>query len=236
MKQTFLLVSIISAAILFVFRGFPGSAGSYALKGIDVSHYQLLIDWTRVAASGRVDFVFAKATEGVNFNDQYFCDNWEAMQREGLRRGAYHYFRASISPEKQALNFIRNVQLQPGDLPPVLDVETLDGVNKIALMRNMITWLYMVEIAYGVKPIIYTNQKFYNTYLRGEHFKDYPLWIARYHRFYQPTLADGRDWLFWQHKDTGKIPGIEGEVDFNVFQGSAKELEALCVPGAVPSP
>jgi lysozyme len=224
-----LCMLLIAAAAWMAYREFPGAHGKYKVKGIDVSHYQESIDWNKVAKS-KLGFVFVKATEGISLNDQFFCDNWEQIKLVQLRRGAYHFFRPSVSPEQQALNFIRHVNLKPGDLPPVLDVEVLDGVNKIELMSNMITWLYMVEIAYGVKPIIYTNQKFYNTYLAGGHFKDYPLWIARYHSLRQPRLADGRQWQFWQHKDTGELPGIEGAVDFNVFQGSENQLEALCMP------
>jgi lysozyme len=228
MKQLLLLVSILISTALFYFNGPASWSDDYAVRGIDVSHYQENIDWNKVAKQ-QVDFVFVKATEGNTLNDKLFCDNWEAIKAEGMHRGAYHFFRANVSPEQQALNFIRNVKMEAGDLPPVLDVETLDGSGKIQLLAGVITWLYMVEIAYGVKPVLYTNQKFYNTYLAG-HFEDYPLWIARYNGIRQPNLADGRQWEFWQRHDTGKLDGIDGAVDMNVFQGSKADLEALCVP------
>jgi lysozyme len=228
MKQIFVLVGILFSTLLFYFKGAQSWVGDYAVRGIDVSHYQEDIDWSKVAQQA-VDFVFVKATEGNTLNDTLFCDNWEAIKKEGIRRGAYHFFRANVCSEQQALNFIRNVKMEAGDLPPVLDVETLDGSGKIELLAGMVTWLYLVEIAYGVKPVIYTNQKFYNTYLAG-HFDDYPLWIARYNNYQQPRLADGRDWQFWQRRDTGKIAGIEGDVDLNVFQGNHQDLEALCIP------
>lgn len=198
----------------------------FAVKGIDVSHYQEYINWDSVSHQ-KLDFVFVKATEGITLSDSLFENNWQEINRVGLRRGAYHFFRPSFSAEQQALNFIRNVPLDNGDLPPVLDVEVLDGASKIEVLAGMYTWLYMVEIAYGVKPVIYTNQIFYNTYLAG-HFTDYPLWIARYN-VRQPKLADGRKWNFWQYGDGTNLPGIAGKVDFNVFHGSAEELEHMCI-------
>lgn len=198
----------------------------YPVHGIDVSHYQARVDWG-VVASEDIHFAFVKATEGETHLDSLFCYNWEAMQQEGIVRGAYHFFRPKISPLAQADNFTRSVEIKYGDLPPVLDVETLDGVSKESLINGVRTWLYYAEIRYGVKPIIYTNIKFYNKILAG-HFNDYPMWIARY-GVREPTLANGRDWIFWQYGNRGKIKGVAGNVDFNVFNGSPKDLEALCL-------
>ena len=198
----------------------------FGIRGIDVSHYQSAILWEEVFKQD-IDFVFVKATEGNYLSDSLFARNWDAIREHGIRRGAYHFFRASTPAEEQALNFIRNVPMEEGDLPPVLDVEVLDGLTKPEVLARMQTWLFMVEIAYGVKPIIYTNQKFYNTNLAG-YFSSYPLWIARYNSR-GPRLADGRKWTFWQHRDTGRLPGISGNVDFNVFRGSLVELETLCM-------
>lgn len=201
-------------------------ANRFSTRGIDVSHYQSDIRWDEVSQQG-ISFVFVKATEGREFNDSLFSRNWEAIRAVGIKRGAYHFFRGFVPAEEQAKNFIRCVEMEPGDLPPVLDVETLDGLSKPEFLARMQTWLFMVEIAYGIKPIIYTNQKFYNANIAG-YFDDYPLWIARYGSKH-PRLADGRKWLFWQHRDTGRLSGIEGDVDLNVFQGNPEDLEALCL-------
>src|SRR5690606_19410561 len=88
------------------------------------------------------------------------------------------------------------------------------------------TWLYLMEIRYHIKPILYSNQKFYNRYLAG-HFDDYPVWIARYSS-QRPSLAYERNWHFWQYGNRGKIPGVEGYVDFNVFAGNLSDLERMC--------
>lgn len=203
----------------------PAVDKAYELHGIDVSHYQSHINWDTVAAQD-IDFTFIKATEGYTISDSLFCRNWEASKRVGIRRGAYHFFRPRISGEEQALHFVDWVDLEYGDLPPVLDVEVLDGVSKVALIGGVRDWLFTVEIKYNIKPIIYTNLRFYNKYLAG-HFNDYPVWIARY-SVREPILANAQDWHFWQYIDDGQILGIDGKVDFNVFHGDLEDLDQLC--------
>ncbi|MEL6844168.1 MAG: GH25 family lysozyme, partial [Bacteroidota bacterium] len=126
----------------------------------------------------------------------------------------------------QAQNFITDVKMEPGDLPPVLDVEVLDGVSHPVLINRMQSWLNIVEHHYQIKPIIYTNLKFYHQHLIG-YFDDYPIWIARY-SYRQPFFLDGRSWHFWQYGNQGQLAGIRGDVDFNVFHGTPDELDALC--------
>lgn len=198
----------------------------YSVQGIDVSHHQSRINWQAVAKDD-IHFAFIKATEGAMHVDSLFCYNWIGMREAGIKRGAYHFFRPTISPLEQADNFTRFVDIEFGDLPPVLDVEVLDGVSKETLINGVRTWLYYAEIRYGVKPIIYTNIKFYNKILAG-HFNDYPMWIARY-GFREPTLACGRNWNFWQYGNRGKISGVAGYVDFNVFKGTSQDLDAMCL-------
>lgn len=197
----------------------------YEVHGIDVSHYQADIDWRSVAGQG-VEFAFVKASEGMTLHDTLFCENWSALKEAGIRRGAYHFFRPRTAPFEQAINFQAVVKMEPGDLPPVLDVEVLDGVSKVELVSSVLTWLYLTEIHYGVRPILYTNLKFYNKYLAGQ-FDEYPLWVARYSRR-EPIPACGRDWQFWQYGNRGSLNGIKGPVDFNVFRGNMAQLDSLC--------
>jgi lysozyme len=199
---------------------------SYAVHGIDVSHYQSRIHWDSIKTQG-IHFAFVKATEGLSMKDSLYLHNWGEMKRTGLKRGAYHFYYPSLSAEEQAKNFIGSVQLEEGDLPPVLDIEVLSGSSKIQLITGVRTWLYLVEIQYGIKPIIYTNLKFYNKYLAGQ-FDEYPVWIARYNDR-EPSLACGRNWQFWQYGNRGQLQGIDGDVDFNVFNGTMEELEKLCL-------
>lgn len=196
----------------------------FEVHGIDVSHYQSAIDWPAVAAEG-IDFGFVKATEGQDMQDSIFCENWQAMRTTGIVRGAYHFFRPGTSAVAQARHFIETVHLEYGDLPPVLDIEVLDEVSPNLMVTRLKIWLEMVELAYGIRPIIYTNMKYYNQHL-ADHFPDYKVWIARYSNS-RPSLLEQRDWDFWQYGNRGQIPGIDGPVDLNVFQGTYQDLETL---------
>jgi lysozyme len=198
----------------------------FAVHGIDVSHYQSYINWDTVAAQD-ITFAFVKATEGEMLQDTMFCENWDAMKNAGIKRGAYHFYRPSISPVVQAQNYIELVQKEYGDLPPVLDIEVTGDIPILQLIANLQIWLYLIEIQYNIKPIIYTNINFYNRYLAG-HFDNYPLWIARYNDR-EPSLACGSPWHFWQYGNRGRIKGIHGNVDFNVFYGSTYQLEEICL-------
>ncbi|MFD2245416.1 glycoside hydrolase family 25 protein [Pontibacter ruber] len=198
------------------------------VRGIDVSKYQRDIDWVKVRES-EVGFAFLKATEGARLKDSHFARNWEQTYQAGIIRGAYHFYVPHQKPEKQAKNFINTVKLEPGDLPPVLDVE-VRGRKPIKEFRSDLKeWLVLVERAYGVKPILYTGYSFYKDHLEG-YFDEYHLWIAHYK---VPELAlkrnDKTRLAFWQHTDNGEIDGIEGTVDCNIFYGSSQELRNICL-------
>lgn len=197
-------------------------ADGYPIKGIDVSHYQGYVNWMKVERHPNLKFVFVKATEGRSHKDRFFKKNWAELGNTKLYRGAYHFFRANIGAEAQAKNFIESVHLEAGDLPPVLDVETLNGVSVKDLRLRVKEWLRLVESNYGVKPIIYTGDAFYRSYLKG-HVDGYVLWIARYNRF----SPKSKSWHFWQYKDWGSVNGISTDVDMNVFDGGLGKLEAI---------
>lgn len=200
----------------------------YEVHGVDVSHYQGVIDWKRVAADSLGDFplrfAFLKATEGGDHGDSTFQRHFVEARKAGLVCGAYHYFIPTTDARRQADFFIRTVPLRKGDLPPVLDVETLGKRSPRELRAAVKIWLNHVERHYGVKPILYTSYKFKMRYLNDSLLNTYPYWIAHY---YVDSVRYRGRWDFWQHTDVGRVPGIEKEVDLNVFNGSLDELRAL---------
>src|SRR5690606_5629976 len=202
----------------------------YEIHGIDVSRYQQRINWEMVSdmkvENIKLGFAFIKATEGIRNVDPQFKRNWRESLKAGIPRGAYHFFLATKSGREQAENFIRTVKLQPGDLPPVLDIEVAYGVNHELIRKRCREWLDIIEEHYGVKPIIYTNVDFYTRILKDE-FDEYPLWIAHYLEKHRPRIY--RDWSFWQHSETGKVSGITGNVDFNVFNGDSTAFQNLLI-------
>ncbi|MFD2999792.1 glycoside hydrolase family 25 protein [Pontibacter toksunensis] len=214
----------------------PGSsspATATTLKGIDVSRWQKDINWELVKDE-QVVFSFIKATEGDFRQDPYFSRNWSESKRNGIRRGAYHFFKPQAPIQCQIELFTNSVVLEPGDLPPVLDVEVSDPKVSPAQLRESInTWLEAVTAHYGIKPIIYTSQNYYQRYLKG-HFKGYHFWIARYSSV-QPEVHHTDSWMFWQHSDRGRITGIKTNVDMNYFLGDVETLSQLCIPDLVAS-
>lgn len=222
------------ASAALPYSGLPGEpvnwpGGAAVVRGVDVSRYQTHVNWSRVKAAP-LEFVFIKATEGCWGRDRLFRQHWRRAGQAGLVRGAYHFYRVNQPAWLQAFNFLLRVDLKPGDLPPVLDVEQIGAVTGEELRANLQTWLSWVEQRYGVKPIIYTNYNFYRDYLYG-FFEGYPLWLAHYGVDQLKLNAYDRPQVkFWQHTDRGAVPGIEGRVDCNVFYGSAAELRELCLP------
>ena len=242
-----ILFSVLAAAILFIggymlwkwwhyrkvqFTRYPEFGitipESYSIHGIDVSKYQDMIAWEEVKAMKvkniQLGFSFIKATEGIGNTDSRFGRNWKKAKENEITRGAYHFFIASKDGKMQAENFIDKVDLEPGDLPPVLDVEQLNGSTAAELKKEAKKWLEVVENYYHVKPIIYTNVDFYNRNL-GSEFDQYLLWVAHYYQTEQPRI--NRSWLFWQHSQEGRVNGITSPVDFNVFNGDSLEFKNL---------
>ena len=200
----------------------------YTIHGIDISHHQGNIAWQAVKAMQvkdiRLDFAYIKATEGINKVDDQFKRNWSRCRQLDIPHGAYHFYLPNKSGATQAINFTKTVKLLPGDLPPVVDIEQLYGAKPDVMRIELKLWLTMIEIYYGVKPIIYTYVDFYERYL-GKDFDDYPLWIAHYTQGKRPRIR--RDWLFWQFNESGTVNGISNHTDFNVFSGDTASFHQL---------
>lgn len=204
----------------------------YEIHGIDISHHQGRIDWEELKDNGQIDhcpirFVMIKATEGATQTDRNFRDNFFQARENGFTRGAYHFYSVHSPAEQQAYHFIKTVDLENGDLPPVLDVEHKPKNQSDEDFRHsVLKWLNIVESHYRVKPIIYTYFKFKTRYLSDPIFDEYPYWIAHY---YVDSLEYQGPWKFWQHTDVGRLPGIKGNVDFNIYNGSFYDLRQMTI-------
>lgn len=204
---------------------------NYQIHGIDVSKHQSYIHWPAVRSMNvqdiKIGFAFIKATEGLGNVDKQFRRNWVNAGKANLPRGAYHFFLATKSGKAQAKNFINTVNLETGDLPPVLDIENLYGTRPEKMRKEIKDWLDIVEAHYGVKPILYTYVTFYTNFLKNE-FDGYPLWVAHYMEKAKPRI--NRPWIFWQHSERGRVNGIKSRVDFNVFNGDSSDFNDLLLP------
>jgi GH25 family lysozyme M1 (1,4-beta-N-acetylmuramidase) len=199
-------------------------------RGVDVSNYQhpggSAIDWSAVRASG-VEFAFVKATEGpVSCSGNYYTNSW--LRRDwgdagaaGLYRGAYHFARPGdvASAIAQARYFAAAVgpMTGPQDLPPVLDLEVTCGLGPADLAAYAHAWVNEVTWLTGRRPIIYSGYYFWKDNMRNDpSFADLPFWIATYGpRPMVPPVWSG--WTFWQYSSSGAVPGINGNVDMDVF-------------------
>lgn len=203
----------------------------FEIHGIDISHYQGKIDWEQLKNAMikgcPVRFVIIKSTEGSSRLDENFRENFNQARDFGFIRGVYHFWSNKSTAREQAYYFLDQVHLTDGDLPPVLDIEHKPADKSVEdFQRDVLTWLHIVEDKYHAKPIIYTYYKFKEQYLSAPVFEDYPYWIAHY---YVDKVQYKGKWKFWQHTDVGKLPGIKGYVDFNIYNGSYYELKQLCI-------
>ena len=239
------------------FRGEQMIYTSDRVYGIDISRYQheigrkrYGIDWNRlritrlgVANTSRirgeqnypVTFVYVKATEGTTSSNRYYAADIAAARRRGLYVGAYHFFSTRTDGAAQARHFIKTAKLKRGDLPPVLDVEPSDRQieamgGRRALFREMSAWMQIVRKHCGTMPILYVSQSFVNKYM-----VDAPaallrcqVWIARYGE-YKPYVH----LLYWQLSPYGRVSGIQGEVDINVFNGSRMQFRRFAAANGV---
>ena len=218
----------------FRWRALYGDArypDGYEIHGIDISHYQASIEWDKLRHAMiegcPLRFIIVKSTEGASLLDEKFDDYFYEAREHGFIRGAYHFWSNRSSARDQAYFFLEKVKLEEGDLPPVLDIEHKPKDRSVEdFQRDVLTWLHIVEDRYHVKPIIYTYHKFKESYLSAPVFDDYPYWIAHY---YVEKVEYKGQWKFWQHTDVGRLPGIKGYVDFNIYNGSYYDLKRLTI-------
>lgn len=197
--------------------------------GIDVSQYQGTIDWENLEAieeQFEIKFVVVRATAGSKKVDRKFKINWKNLSSTVYIHGTYHYYRPDENSTDQANNFIKNVKLRKGHLPPILDIEKMPkGQSMNKLKEGLQNWLTIVEKEYGVKPIIYTGEKYYEDFLRDD-FPDYFFWIANYNPW-KEKIED--DYLMWQFTEKAQLHGVNELVDVNVFNGNVADLKKVCI-------
>jgi lysozyme len=217
-KRIIIMSSIAGAAVVVVLLCFWLFA-ERTINGIDVSHYQGNISWTAMAQSSDVKFVYIKATEGSTNQDSSFKQNWEGALKNGITPGAYHYFTDTSPAQDQAENFIATVPKIKGMLPPAIDVEGSIAENS-SFKSELTVFVNTVTEYYGVKPVFYTPYSVYNQIY--DDYSNYDFWIIDDQT--QPLV---KGWTFRQYTTTGKIAGVDGDVDLDEYQGSLWDFEKL---------
>lgn len=206
--------------------------------GIDISSHQhnggSRLNVQEVVAGGQ-DFAIIKATEGTHYINPHFRPDTVNFISEGKPVGFYHYARPSSDPEdarEEARFFVEVTGMNIGvkSLPPVLDIEEHEGLSS----RELITWTHTfvdeIKELTGRDTMIYTYPWFWeNRMANTTEFNHLPLWIAHYTDNGEPGRLPGgwTDWVFWQHTDSGTIPGARGDIDQNEFSGTLTELHEI---------
>jgi lysozyme len=199
----------------------------FPLRGIDISNHQGKINWQALRQE-KFHFIYIKATEGGDFKDRRFSANWQAAAEIGLVRGAYHFFTFCKSGKDQAKNYLSSVPVESGILPPVLDIEYSGNCKQRPeredLLKEVQDFINEVKPVYNMQPILYVTEEIYETYLT-EYSSDMPIWIRDI--YFEPELGEDNIWVFWQYANRGRVKGINGPVDLNVFNGRDKEFKRL---------
>ena len=186
---------------------------AYRVKGIDISHHNgREIDFEAVRDGG-YSFVYMKATEGTDYKDRHFIDNFRRAREAGLGVGAYHFFRFDTDGEMQALNLMHSLRGYKLDLPVAIDVEEWGNPDGEATSRIVSRMRDLFDTMHrgGYEVIIYTNKDGYERFVKGN-FDDMPLWISSF-----TTPSPDIDWDVWQYSHSGTVAGVPGSVDLNVM-------------------
>lgn len=202
-------------------------SGNHA-KGIDVSHWQGVIDWKQVKNAG-YSFAFMKATEGTKLVDDQFRANARGAKSVGLLTGAYHLTRAK-KPEDvktELEHFVQIIESAGGvdsfRLPFVLDIETKEGGTRANISAIVHEWVRQFRLRTGRTLMIYTYPSFIDSSLDST-LGSIPLWYAYYSSGTPANKGGWKAWEFIQYTNKGKVPGISGNVDIDEFRGSEAEL------------
>jgi len=201
--------------------------GATTVEGIDVSYYQKTINWPQVKASG-VQFAVTRISDGLNFPDSEFANNWAGIKSAGLIRGAYQYFEPGQDALDQADMVVQRVgMLGSGDLPVQLDMEVTGGQSSATINSRIKTWMDRVTTGTGKRPFVYTAKYFWDDNVASTAYSGDRLWVANY-GVTCPDLPNAwSNWSIWQYSSTGSVPGISGNVDMDKFNGTLDDLRKI---------
>ncbi|HEU5215177.1 MAG TPA: glycoside hydrolase family 25 protein [Gaiellaceae bacterium] len=220
--RLWLLASVGVALAALLPMGTWAAGSATRAKGLDVSNWNGRIAWAKVAGAG-YRFAFGKATEGTTYTDTTYTTNRNGSETAGLFFGAYHFARpagaglggVTASAITQANHFLAVAGPQPGELPPVLDLEATGNLSKPRLLAWTLAWLGQIYARTGVNPFVYTSPNFWKANLANSTepaAAGTDLWVAHWTNAADPLVPaqnwDGGGWTFWQWTNCASIPGI----------------------------
>ncbi len=198
------------------------------VTGIDLSEKNGSIDWSQVG-SGDIHFAYIKATEALDIVDSQFTANMKSAQEAGIIAGAYHWLHPGLHVGQQLESFVKTVKDFRGLLPPVVCLQTfLPSLEEME--KNIKAFLVLLEKKVSVKPVIYTSDTFWITYLSQSGWGcDYPLWIDKPGTMWPTQLWPWAGWSFWQNSYQVRLPGVPVNLGSNWFIGTLGELKSMVI-------
>lgn len=222
----FFIISFLSLYKGYIRFNYPDK-NKYPVIGVDVSHHQNNINWKKIAEQN-ISFAYIKATEGGDFKDRLFENNYRIAKEYGIDVGAYHFFTFAKSGREQFNNLYSSIKDKDLDLPPVLDLE-FGGNGKLKKSKKEIlaevdTMQSLIETNIGIKPVFYLTSEFID-YFYGDDSISNPIWIRGLFR--EPKKVNGKEWMYWQYANRGRLDGVETYIDLNVFNGSTEKYQSF---------
>ncbi|MCR5201469.1 MAG: glycoside hydrolase family 25 protein [Lachnospiraceae bacterium] len=193
--------------------------------GIDVSHHQGNINWTKVKNAG-YKFAFIRigyrgyGKDGTVNIDSMFEKNIKGAHEAGLDVGVYFFSQAINEKEAKEeaefiIKIIKNYEIE---LPVVFDPEEIttdeartDNVTGEQFTKNTLAFAKKIKSA-GFKPMLYSNFMWEAYKYDMKKLNKIDFWYADY----QEKPQSPYDFEFWQYTEKGTVPGIEGAVDLNI--------------------
>lgn len=221
---------------------YNSAAGALTASGIDVSHHQSTINWSK--ASSQVDFVIIRCGYGTNstsHDDTQFLNNVAGCQKYGIPFGIYIYS-YGVSAKSEANHVLRQLKaanLSPSDVtfPVYIDMEDITLITKSSdvymtnsqLLTYVTTFCDVIEEA-GYTAGVYANQDWWKTYLPSSTYDQWERWIARW-----GTMDYSRTYSMWQYSSSGAVSGITGNVDMDRWYGPLPNSSLSSVTPSVTS-
>ena len=190
--------------------------------GIDVSHWQNDIDFEKLYKSQSIDFMIIRAGHGLNVNDKKFEKNYTYAKKYKIPLGVYLYANAQTIDEvrAEANHLLELIKGKSFELPVYYDVEAQENVDKDTITA-MCNEFYKILKNAGYKPGIYASKYYFMFKILPNRLpSDCSIWVASYGKddgsIPKDTFKYNGKWDIWQYTSTGKIAGINGDVDYDV--------------------
>lgn len=225
---------LLSIALCVPVLGFS-AGGTIQYEGIDVSEWQGKIDWNQVKNAG-IEMVYIRSSSGCAYRDPQFYANYTGAKENGIKVGFYHYVTARNADQarRQAEFFVNVIGGTSPDCRLAMDFESFGSLTAAQVNEISKVFLDTVQKKSGRQVCIYSDTSNARSVF-AESLTQYPLWVADYYVKNPEPNGKWDVWAGFQYTDIGRVDGIDGNVDRDVFTDLMLENEgAESVPQGRP--